>query len=1235
MNSYIHIAPNYTGSLRRSEFDNSYLDPETIKLDRRSTSELLAYISKLSEHFWYYDENDKKKGGWGEFFRSDLTCTLALIGEFRREEDYQKASGFIDNLAYPFPADKEELLYQLFHTVFDSVYHLDRWYKTFKRYHIDHPFFSYLKEIIWQKVSFAFRDLYSFYNFTIQANLVIDKDKIDQEYKRLQDLDPIWNFTPFPKAYQFEPGSGHAELLLEKFQKNIRKDVRSLYNYCQSISSEAKKYFEESLKNSNTEPHIALLISFLKLYKRQQNAFNALVKSQLDFYYKRVLQIHPEGAKPDDSYLTMTLNKGLESFNLPSDTSFLAGVDKNGKPIEFSNAKASELLNTSISDYLTFSIGNDALDNKLFRASTVSRYSKPVIKTGTDLVSTFSMFGLAESNQVKTKSSSLGFAISTPELILEGGDRKVVISFKLGGRVPNKNDGRSLSQDISVALTTKSGWFSPGCDCYALSTKIIQLKRNNKTQKIYILQLIVTLKRTDPAVGIYDSKVHGPGYSSDWPILRLTLRNSISGNDTYGFLSKTQFSKYNIQCFVNDLSKISLITDKGKASPTSSLPLFGSNPVIGSRMLIGCYETFIKKTNKVGINLSWLNLPDQFGTYYEAYNEYIVENTKDTQLTNGAYETQINWLDFSKGRWDSLKTFKLFTGTTVPQLKPFKICGKLSGLEAIEPGLTPVTYESSITVTPDLSLSNPPVYKDSSKSGFLGIELTAPTLTFGASIYPQVVTQVALQKTKKVAEETMLFYLLMKKWLGIFNCKKKPSQDEVKGTDDKPLMPNKPYVPKVKNVSINYTSRNSIEPKKGDVHQFYQIHPFGTEVITKPNSSFITNFQNDKFVYLGLDNLVSGGLLSLFLGIKDRLDAEISDQFSHIIAHVLTDTCWSKIEIKSDETYGLNKSGIIQIDLGKNFSNSNPMMPLGKYWIRLTSNAENLAECHLTMIDTNAVKVARVINNANQSEEFKNTKAGSITTLSSPIPEIAKISQPFGSFGGSNPERTAAYYSRVSNRISGKNRLVSIGDVGNYILDEFPELYQVKTSVEHEDGRKAHVAIIPQLEENATSDPYQPIASAELCATVLSSVQDKISAWLDIEVQPAGLDMIQCYVEVEFKEPYKGNHLKQCLNTDLNLFFSPWIENNALAYKEDTIPVDALKTFIMSRSYVKELIILEVLFNETIYYTGIPHSEIASHNEIIPSSETSTLCSAKNHLIFTPDEFTNSKGNKTRKEVMV
>lgn len=1292
-----HITRLFSASQRT--LSSQYLDPSSVKIDDRSKQELLSFMAELSKQFWYYDENGQRNGDWSSFFQTDLTSLLALISESYDENDYRIVLDFINSIEkaairknHKQSEDLSITLWELFHQSFKPIFKINDWYKTFTRLHVDTDFHTYLKELIWRKLSFGLRDLYAFYYFSVQAGLLDDKEKVDNEFKKFQDLDVLWNFNPFPNI-----AKSKVEMFdfknREAFLNGLREAVKNLHNHEKAVSGEAKVAFSKSLNTKKTEPHIALILGFLKAYSFQQDAINQVLPRHLNFYYREALQFEKRGAIGDDVFLLVKLGNGENAINVPKSTPLMGGTNPSGKPLLFETLNNLQVTPSVIVDYRTLVVDQSKNSKEVFKTFSLKGFGQPVISKETGLYESFNMFGDAASGNAAAVDAKIGFAVSSPELFLEGGKRGVEIKF-LNDR--SKSDDfcqkpKILLDDlVDLKITGSKGWILPDYE---------EVKVVNGS-----LRIRFGLKKSSAAIVNYNEKLHGKGYSASWPIVVLTLKNQTDskGLNPYAVFSKLSFSSYQIKTTTKELSILSLITGTGKATSTGVAAPFGGNPTPGSQLIIGCYEAFIKHTKLLKVNVNWLNLP-KFLKYYFVYIEYQLEHVSLPTFFKKSFTCVLSWLNFDLGRWETAEeNVKLFVGND-QGLSFSSACGRppcspskskidskeLTKKKATKSPLTQVNYTFNIPVKPDYTLKYPLVYSDISRSGFVSLELSGPEEAFGHNLYPKIVSEVTLQNTitaaKKARGKTVKVEIVkaahskvnslhtvekeiqksssvnvrdkrkesgLKKWLKnvfgellkffqkrilpilkklspIWKWISKKIEAILKAVEKKEKevlafkpMPNKPYVPRIKGVTIDYCSCFKIVPGSDSENKLFRIHPFGIEEMDSGEKNLLPQYKKEGYAMLGFSQLDKGATLSMFLAVEDLKKTVIAESNESITVEVLGSQKWEKVRLLTDTTLGFKKTGILSVFIDKQPDSSNPIMPLKSYWLRISTSGKSVDACKLRMIGTNAVSAKRIIDNGNSNSTLTNLKAGAITKLAKPISAVTKVEQPFPTFGGENPENDEVFNHRVARRLSNKDRGVSITYLESIVLDTFRQIYQVnihQVKPQSITDPNIRIAILPRALAGGQLDPYHPIASVNLLNEVKLQLQDKVSPHVRLEVEHMRFDKVHVSLEAVFSDSTSGRSYKEELNADLKDFLSPWIEGNELAYTHQELYVNDLLQFIGSRSYITSYENLKIKIGKKRVYGTFHIDGVAreySEHKLLPTCPLCVLSSARKHHII-------------------
>ncbi|WP_305982791.1 hypothetical protein [Roseivirga thermotolerans] len=1339
---HLHRAPFDFLSSSQNALINPYLDPKKVKLDERRDTELMAFLSKLAEQFWYYDTNDQKQGDWSDFFKTDLTALLATISEHSKEDEYDRVLNFLNGIPYTVEkANQAEFLWLIFERVFKTALEVNQWYYVMTQFHVNHSFQTYLNQMIWQKLSFCFNRIYSLYFEAVRQEVIDDKEKIDDLFKKLQGLQAIWNFEPFPTTKDLS--KYHSGKRGKAYFKALESSIKDFYNLYGSITQHARKAYYNSLKSGTVEPHIALISAFLKVYKHQQKALNKLVPKHLQFYYEDVLDFRKLGAQPDNTYLLFSLNKGQTPYGLKAKTQLAAGADSQGNPLVFETCKELLVVPSVIGQYLTMLSSGDegAADGlaKTFYTSEVTGYGQPVIDKNTGKYEDFYMFGQPDQASVNTLPKAiLGFALASPELWVEGGERQLKITFNLptdGQTEPDKTMNSTtvdLSSLLDVSITGEKKWLQPSCYTAILT--------GNQ------LELTLGLDRGVASVSGYSTKTHGPGYNTSWPVLKAQLTqngtstscttqkaNELNTQNAYQVLSSIDFTTFTIETSVKDLTNISLMAGAQSVPATATITPFGSVPAVGSRLLVGNYEAFIKHTQSMCINMSWVNLPSakEFSEYYEAYNAYLKVNPPASgkfTFSLDAYTCDFSWLD--QGQWQSgAADVELFGNSTCPisdqtteggdsknsKEKKYLFCQIVHWLWGIikrlnpkhkkpkvsTPETTSINYNVGLdnNLEPDYTLNSSLKYSDKSKSGFVGLTLTQPEQAFGNELYPKVVSAVTMQNTMSAAMKftlgssikkflTLAPILLLiaiilglvgtvsipKKTLSLFKKELTIEKGAITISSDSVTIahqsigvngkaptfpksnrtvkttvvllvlvalvivykfflsrktfksvPNKPYIPKAKDISLSYTASYTVTPGADSNHQFYRLHPYGIEQAQKQSKqTLIAQYPASGYVFLGFDSLIPNTTLTLFLGVEDRQDTTISDDFHSVGVEYLTSNGWLSTQVLTDSTYGLNKTGTITFQIADDAVKNNSIMPACCYWVRLSGTQLQVNQTKLTVMATNGVLASRRIEKDNRNQRLNTIAAGTIKSFIEPLQPIAKVVQPFASFGGEEPESASQFHQRVAQRIGHKERGNSVESIQSIVLDKFREIYGLNVVpgkfLPEVSADVITLTIVPWVDSALAKDLFKPVAPANMLTEVLQLLTDKMSDELNLEVKHAGFEPVKVSAQITFNQSDEYFGLARQLNNEFKYFLSPWIKGNSGAYSGKTLYVNDIIQWISNRPYVSSFDHLKIYLNGRELYSVDHASDTVNAQVIAASSPLNILISASSHHFYPPQE---------------
>ena len=1112
MKKRINISPT-NFSNRQKDLVIPALSPESVQIDGMTVRQKLAFCGHLSEVFTFYNIKGKPDGQWTELINSDLSVFSARILEKDNSQYFSDFSSF-ENAVKSAANEclKNLFLQKYFNSIFSVLLEINNWFIKSGRDFYKNEIYNLLAESIESEGKMLLADIYRIY-FGYCENHSNFKN---QGLKVFSALAKQWHFEPFPYL-SAEELKKYKEISM--FLNNSKVVGDQIFTYFNNLLAEIKIIYENSLLRNDIAPHIGLLITFLDLLEHTNSNLNQLTAKHLNFYYKDVLKLSAKKAKADKAFVSLVLAKGKPAVSLPPRTLFKAGNDADNNPITFGSLQTIEVNQAFISEY--FACYFNAVD-------TLSENGAGAFKTQ---IKQFSTVGLPDwyfmkGSEQQAQKLDLGFAFSSPDLYLAEGNRNITITFTIekesAERFRKSNtqkvDIKKIIEDFSFLLTGSKGWVETKIS----STSFIDEK----------LEIKLSVNPTEAAIVSYDSKTHGKGFRTDWPLLKV-----VGGDHYYSLLSKLDFTELEIQTDVTGIKELILENDQGKLKTGSVFMPFGSTPMPGNSWYVGNYEVFVKKQNQVTINLQWSELPPDFPKYYTNYfkKDSLSEIIISSPFRNDNFKAGVSILDGPS--WDAVSGFDHWTLFTASD-----------NSEALMPDRKVVISGSAIPWNADLQPFNS--VKSATNTGFIRFDLNSPLQGFGSELYPNAIARVTMDNG----------LILIK------NKGKTPAEVKFE------TIPNKPYIPKIGDVSIDYQSENKYSTDLLTCEQAKWFH-LSFEGITEvkmsvPSLPIARNYSCNSYAYLAFDQVSVGETMNLLFSVVGSGTETISNNYQNIDYEYLSPNGWNALAISNDTTDGFQNTGLVTWVMPDDFDQNSPLGE-GLSWIRVGNNTDE--DILVNFVGVNGLLVQR-----SDIEAFKTINpilAGTIQKLENPIANIKGVLQPANSFDGRSHETESEFLLSTALRLNDKNRMVSVVDFNKMLLTTTHQLYEVSTvpMVYHQPEEPNNIKILVSAWQTYSAvNPYLPIASPLMMRSILNYVNDYAPENMSVEVSNYEFRRVRvsCSFVMSGQSDAGARGAVDLLNKQLKDFLSPWIKGNKLAAKK-TITTDGIYRFIKSREYVE------------------------------------------------------------------
>lgn len=1194
------------------------LSPDYIKIDDRTVAELLKFLSGLSAQFNYYNFNDQIDGDWGDLLQSNIHTLITLMSRLDVKEfskKYERLKLIIKNEMN----ERKIILYfnDLFEMVWEAfiflVQLLEKAHNSGSQDIITKDLSSILQSCLpdINKLKYCNSQAQQLFNHSIRINFNIANHLLEGQ-PDLEGLDI------FGESIGAKGKILHAIAFIDEILSGLKSKINRLLSTCEY-------YLENNnLIDQQFEPHLGLLIAFLHLYVRLQEQLNGFTKKHLDFYYKDFLGISPKPPHPDSVHVILESIVNAHPILLNTGMELLAKADGIEKPLTYklqerivvSKACISALKTMYISNHALFSPGNE---NAGLSSQKIYSGNYPVIAPSAFIrkdspVSSWPVLGEDQNelpyNERTMDDAEIGIIIGSSLLYLPEGERLIQLVFKFEEKSfedfnrfissfaeeSEKSEESVLLEMLSSALiidyTAKDGW-------EPVQSPEIRTSAGNSIQVSFLLNF------QDKGIDLYNPAIHGLQYKNALPLVRLLLNNEASHN-AFGLFRNLLLDQLTLKAEVTGFRNVKLQNNIGTLSTENPFQIFGPQPSVGAFLSIKNSNIFNKFTKDFAIRLEWLDLPRDpggFESYYAGYGTSINNNSfqvKASALTDGRFmpDPEIQ------------QAFPLFN--TSKNLDDIESLEETTVIKGIDP--------KKIEFLHGMRLAHEEDDDQMFKEGVVKITLSSPSEGFGQKLFPQILPGILLHNSKR------------------FN-KPRP-------------IPNQPFIPMVKSISINYTLEHTeiftggladatnVTTETKLIHQY----PFGFKAIYPENENrtirFMPEFEYPNNLYIGIKDFESGNELSLLFKLEEKDFHHTVHKPSPVLWSYLNQNVWTPIkpqDILQDTTNNFVNTGILRIKIPYDINTDNTILNPGFFWLRASTQFKSDIKSRVIAIYANAATAVRVSEYGQDGENNLNLPPNSITGFKRKVQGIQNIWQPFSTFGGEPGELENLYRTRVSERLRHKKRPVTMSDIEQFILDEFPQILMVKCLRASEEehlvlpGVNIQIILIPKEQDNGQFISEQPKVNLNTLLQVKQFITPFLSPFIKIEVGNPVYEKVKIICKVKFNETesFSRGYYMQALNNDIRKYICSWLYESGNSIKIGSIIyLSDFHNYIKNLHYIdsvtgfslvhffKKRDIQTGLYNATIIDSAIDHVDF-----IQGSTPEAILIPASDHLISMMEEF--------------
>lgn len=908
---------------------------------------------------------------------------------------------------------------------------------------------------------------------------------------------------------------------------------------------------------SDWPPHLVLFLAFLKLFRHLQDDLNELTRRHLLHYYVKQLGLRLHAPERDSVHAILELAQNAAATRLPAGTLLDGGKDGAGRP-------------------LTYALQNEIVVN----AATVARLRRMVVDEDTQhhrRVFVADGFAALEGpggytfgrrqldldvSQRFMQEAPLGFAVAAPILGLAEGERRITLRAHLRMSTADPLNTQGLTEAVTVTLSGAEGWLTPDHVEATLMT--------DGGSGLPALDLVIDIGSASPAIVTFDPALHGPGMISDRPVLRCLVRGASGAFDLF---DRFNVERIDLTVNVSGLRDVVVQNDESPLDANKPMPLFGSQPRIGSVFYVGSAEVFSKKLDSLTFNLEWKSPPDDLFEHYRGYFDTVTNALSDTFANN--FRVTVDLLHDRVFR-------RLLVNQTLFEPVTTDISAMTANAGAFDFALQGLDYREQ----PDLQV--PETFTALSRAGFARLVLSEPTRNDFAA-FASVVPFEALGHpvfARRYANQA----IALATWT----------------SGPKPLLPSEPYTPVLSSLTLDYHATATLVPNDDQPAAYFVVGPHGA--IRAPRvaqARLVPRLGARAELLLGIRNLQPPGALTLYF----EIDAGTATSAN---ALATGDTKWSYLaagdewrplsagSLLIDSTLGFQSAGIIAIQVPAEATLAHQSLPSELVWLRAAIDKPPESAARTLSIRTQAA-LARFEPGAAPLADFathlrQGLPAATIKALVQRNAAIRSITQPRASFEGRGPDSDEDYIRRASERLRHRHRPVTPWDIERLALERFPEVFKAKCLPHTDAGgiaRAGHaaLAVVPNLRRGGAANPLEPRAAEELLARIAEYFEGLGTPFLDLHVIRPVFERIRVEAKVVFTRGRDPGYYSGVLNEDLRRFLSPWayldgedIQFGARIYRSEIL------AFIEGREYVDHLVGLRIYHT----YSGIKSEGIGA-----------------------------------------
>ena len=648
-----------------------------VLVDERSYIDLIQFALRYSEKVQFWDVLNKRSGDWVAFMNNSQAAVYTKIANAGLDQ-FLTAFDLAYDTEFTSPSITREKTIQMMESTFSMATLLEEWLSELDS---DLDLFEDTQNIIQRQAKLLIKTLMAYDNGAdLQLNAGANSGFLSAiDYTSLSDF---WDIDPAEAEINESifvdiPALPTIALKGTFAKRHFRVLFKGMLDIAERLKVLAEEKFNEVLEEySKHEPHFALFLTFIQLFKHAQDHINQFTEKHLNFYYRDVLQLSEKSSEPDSAHLIIEPAKNVNQKKIDAGTTLKAGQDENGVEINFVTDKETIINKASVAELKSIYLdrGNDTK-----YIQTIYHADKANSKDGkgkgfSDENAAWEPFGKTQTkngaliDDQTMEAGRIGFSIASPELLLGEGKRKLTITIVTAysefsdtfgdGVLTNKGVispsggsqkgelgefldvnqisptntfpiedyyaeyGLLLEDWFSIRLSGENGWIVPD-NLDNVGRPVVTLAVSGSGD----IQIEVELSREQDPVVSHDVDLHQGNYRTEWPVLEVLFDQGATTYEEnpklgYEFLKNLRINGIKIDCDVSGVANLKIGNDTGGIDPKKPFMPFTSNPQVGSNFYIGSREVFSKRLTYMALDLDWKGVPEaELSKYYEFFRK--------------------------------------------------------------------------------------------------------------------------------------------------------------------------------------------------------------------------------------------------------------------------------------------------------------------------------------------------------------------------------------------------------------------------------------------------------------------------------------------------------------------------------------------------------------------------------------------------------------------------------------